>query len=208
MQNPASDVNRHVISRPLETPSLDLGRYVRTRHQTVRSTPVSSLWTPDGEHKIDRPTPGSEPPDAGAGAGPPDRQGSGTSAAQVEAEAAPADEAELDEIREQLLGAPVEVVVANHAYGLFELAALHLSSQPPNLEKARLAVDALGAMVEGAEYAASVSFPNTGLRPLVPIRLFSADFIREPFACLIGRDILQYWKITFDGPGRRVWIID
>jgi hypothetical protein len=69
----------------------------------------------------------------------------------VEAEAAPADEAELDEIREQLLGAPVEVVVANHAYGLFELAALHLSSQPPNLEKARLAVDALGAMVEGLE---------------------------------------------------------
>jgi hypothetical protein len=50
-----------------------------------------------------------------------------------------------------LLAAPAEVVVANHAYGLFELAALHLSSQPPNLEKARLAVDALGAMVEGLE---------------------------------------------------------
>jgi hypothetical protein len=48
-----------------------------------------------------------------------------------------------------LLDAPVEVVVANHAYGLFELAALHLSAQPPNLEKARLAVDALGSLVEG-----------------------------------------------------------
>ena len=155
MQNPASDVDRHVTSRPLETPSLDLAAYVRSRHQTVRSTPVSSLWTPDGEHKIDRPTPGSGPPDAGGGGGPPDRQGSGTSAAQAaaqaDAEADPVDQAELDEIREQLLGAPVEVVVANHAYGLFELAALHLSSQPPNLEKARLAVDALGAMVEGLE---------------------------------------------------------
>ena len=155
MQNPASDVDRHVTSRPLETLSLDLGGYMRSRHQTVRSTPVSSLWTPDGEHKIDRPTPGSEPPDAGAGAGPPDRQGSGRSAApsaaQLDAEAAPVDEAELDEVREQLLAAPAEVVVANHAYGLFELAALHLSSQPPNLEKARLAVDALGAMVEGLE---------------------------------------------------------
>ncbi len=39
--------------------------------------------------------------------------------------------------------------MANHAYGLFELAALHLSVQPPELDKARLAVDALGALVEG-----------------------------------------------------------
>jgi hypothetical protein len=69
-------------------------------------------------------------------------------------------------------------------------------------------IKTLGAMLEGAEYAASVSFPGTGLRPLVPIRLFSGDFIREPFACLIGRDILQYWKITFDGPGGRVCITD
>jgi hypothetical protein len=43
---------------------------------------------------------------------------------------------------------PAEVVVANHAYGLFELAAIHLSQQPPRLEEARLAVDALGALVE------------------------------------------------------------
>lgn len=39
--------------------------------------------------------------------------------------------------------------MANHAYGLFELAAIHLSQQPPNLEEARLAVDALGALVGG-----------------------------------------------------------
>jgi hypothetical protein len=67
----------------------------------------------------------------------------------------------------------------------------------------------LGATLEGAEYAASVSFPGTDLRPLVPIRLFSADFIREPYyACLIGRDILQFWKVTFDGPRRKVSITD
>jgi hypothetical protein len=50
----------------------------------------------------------------------------------------------------------------------------------------------LGATIEGAEYAASVSFPGTALRQLVPIRLFSGDFRREPFSCLIGRDILQF----------------
>ena len=39
--------------------------------------------------------------------------------------------------------------MANHAYGLFELAAIHLSQQPPSLEPARLAVDAMAALVEG-----------------------------------------------------------
>ncbi len=47
------------------------------------------------------------------------------------------------------MSTPAEVVVANHAYGLFELAAIHLSQQPPNLDEARLAVDALGAIVGG-----------------------------------------------------------
>jgi len=55
----------------------------------------------------------------------------------------------LEELRRQLAETPAEVVVANHAYGLFELAAIHLSQQPPSLEQARLAVDALGALLLG-----------------------------------------------------------
>ena len=53
------------------------------------------------------------------------------------------------ELQEQLARTPVELVIANHAFGLFELAALHLSLQPPQLPQARLAIDALGALVEG-----------------------------------------------------------
>jgi len=68
------------------------------------------------------------------------------------------DEEELDEeavaaqveaMRAELANAPVEVVVANHCYGLFELAAVYLSQQPPLLEQARLAIDALGCLVDG-----------------------------------------------------------
>jgi hypothetical protein len=55
----------------------------------------------------------------------------------------------MEQLRQQLLDAPAEGVIANHAFGLFELAALHLSAQPPNLEQARLAIDAFGALVEG-----------------------------------------------------------
>jgi hypothetical protein len=40
-------------------------------------------------------------------------------------------------------------VIANHAFGLFELAALHLSIQPPKLAEARTAIDACGFLVEG-----------------------------------------------------------
>ncbi len=43
------------------------------------------------------------------------------------------------------------MVVANHCYGLFELAAVYLSQQPPLLERAQLAIDALGCLVGGLE---------------------------------------------------------
>ena len=58
-------------------------------------------------------------------------------------------EARLAEVQRQLAETPAQVVVANHCIGLFQLAALHLSHQPPKLEDAQLAIDALGAVVEG-----------------------------------------------------------
>ena len=54
-------------------------------------------------------------------------------------------------MRAQLAGTPAEVVVANHCYGLFELAAIYLSQTPPILFGARLAIDALGALLDGVE---------------------------------------------------------
>jgi hypothetical protein len=65
------------------------------------------------------------------------------------------DEAELarqmEAMRAELVNSPVEVVVANHCYGLFELAAVYLSQQPAMLTQARLAIDALGSLVSGLE---------------------------------------------------------
>ena len=40
------------------------------------------------------------------------------------------------------------MVVVNHLMGLYELAAIHLSSVPPKLEDASLAIDALAALVD------------------------------------------------------------
>ena len=99
---------------------------------------MSSLWTPGGERPVGR---GEQAPPP-APPGPPG-----------EDELSPEEQAELAEqmaaVQQELLGAPVAVVVANHAVGLFQLAALHLNQRPPDLEEGRLAVDAMGALVEG-----------------------------------------------------------
>jgi hypothetical protein len=108
-----------------------------------------SLWTPSGEHRIpDEPRPTSATdgaPDAANPGGSPDPDGRERPGPGPEDTAA----AQFDELRRQLADAPAEIVVANHCYGLFELAAVYLSQQPPLMEPARLAIDALGYLVDG-----------------------------------------------------------
>src|SRR5450755_4822653 len=104
---------------------------------------MSSLWTLSGEHfpeKEDGATPPASPPPGGSG--PPDEA---DDAEPLSAEA----QAEIDAMRQQLANSPAEVVVANHCYGLFELAAVYLSQTPPMLFQARLAIDGLGALLNG-----------------------------------------------------------
>ena len=58
-------------------------------------------------------------------------------------------QAAIDESRRRLAEAPAELVVTNHAMGLYELAAIHLSASPPNLPAAALAIDAVACLVDG-----------------------------------------------------------
>lgn len=58
-------------------------------------------------------------------------------------------EAAMQEVRRRLAETPAEVVVVNHVMGLYELAAIHLSSEPPNFRSATLAIDAVACLVDG-----------------------------------------------------------
>ena len=58
-------------------------------------------------------------------------------------------ERELAAMQEEVASTPAAVVIANHAVGLFQLAAIHLNQRPPNLGEGRMAIDAMGALVEG-----------------------------------------------------------
>ena len=107
---------------------------------------MSSLWTPSGEH-----FPKEE---GGGGADPPPGRPGDTDVTPPSqdvplTEEQAAAQAEVDAMRAQLAHTPAEVVVANHCYGIFELAAIYLSQNPPQLFQARLAIDGLGALLDG-----------------------------------------------------------
>lgn len=71
----------------------------------------------------------------------------------------------------------------------------------------RVEISAIGAIHRCGEHAGSISFPNTGLRGFDSIRIISALFAKERYySCLIGRDILRNWIITFDGGAKLVTI--
>ena len=134
---------------------------------------MSTLWTPSGEHRIPRTPETAAPEDddphngqpRGTGGGPGRRPDAGTDqAAPANGRPASADRSrqptpeeiqgaqeEMEAVRQELLRAPVELVISNHAMGLWELAALHLSERPPHLPEAQMAIDALSALVEGLQ---------------------------------------------------------
>ena len=102
-----------------------------------------SLWTPGGEHPVDREP--AEDHDADEH----DAEDPLAGMTPEERERAMAMAAEMDDVRRQLASVPAAVVVANHLMGLYELGAIHLSTDPPNFREAQLAIDAMGSVVEG-----------------------------------------------------------
>lgn len=99
---------------------------------------MSGLWTPEGAR-----------PDPHGDAGPDDERAGGDVGAFDDDPAAAAEL--LAEARQRLAEVPAQVVVVNHAMGLYELAAIHLSGQPANLAEAALAIDAFACLVEGLD---------------------------------------------------------
>jgi hypothetical protein len=98
---------------------------------------MSSIWTPGGERPIRReaePAPAFE-----------DEAEGGGDVGDLTPEEM---QAQMAALQEQLASTPAGEVVANHCFGLFELAALHLSLAPPQLGEASVAIDALNALVE------------------------------------------------------------
>jgi hypothetical protein len=114
-----------------------------------------SLWTPGGEVPVNR---SSDPePSAGAGRGPdPITDGAtgmvdGPSLDDLSPEERAQAEAmiqEMAQVQQQIAATPAAQLVANHAMGFYELAAIKLSQDPPLFSEAQLAIDALSAVLD------------------------------------------------------------
>ena len=107
-----------------------------------------SLWTPDGERPIPPRSQAPTAPGPGTGA---EEPLDGPPLSPEDEERAREMAHELAEARARLLETDVATVVANHAAGIYELAAIHLTAEAPKLNEARLAIDALAALIEGLE---------------------------------------------------------
>jgi hypothetical protein len=79
--------------------------------------------------------------------GTPDADGLGPD--DVADDQAAAVEEAMANARARLSDVPAEVVVTNHVMGLYELGAIHLGSETPDLVSASLAIDSMAMLVEG-----------------------------------------------------------
>ncbi len=97
---------------------------------------MSTLWTPDGEYHVKQDTSSEQ------------NAPSQEMFSNISDQDTTNEEVDAAAMAAQIRDADPAVIIANHCYGLFELAAIHLSNQPPNLASASLAIDALSAIVE------------------------------------------------------------
>lgn len=114
-----------------------------------------SLWTPSGEHKVPRDTPDqseqSDQPDKGSGPPPTDPESGAPSLEDLTPEQREQVEEmakQVEAAQQRMLSMPSGAVVAQQVLPLYELAALYLSQEPPRLNDAQTAIDALAAVVE------------------------------------------------------------
>lgn len=109
---------------------------------------MSTLWTPYGEHEA---VPARDPGDAGAQTSHPAAETHAPATSSPDLGLPETEAAAIAEYRAQIAATPVIDVIANHAVGLWELAMLHLGADggATNLLEARLATDAMAALVEG-----------------------------------------------------------
>ncbi len=113
---------------------------------------MSSLWTPYGEQPVepDRPATTSAPTDQPPAGFAPSPEGFDGPGGEVNPE--DIDPEQMREMLARLAATPVEMIVAQFAVQLQEIAVLHLgltAERPESLQQAALAIDALASLVEG-----------------------------------------------------------
>jgi hypothetical protein len=69
-------------------------------------------------------------------------------------------------------------------------------------------INAAGHTADYPEYAAAISFPDSRLLPFDVLRIRACPLARAEMSCLIGRDILRFWELTYNGDSGVVAVRD
>ena len=69
-------------------------------------------------------------------------------------------------------------------------------------------ITAAGSTGKYPGYAAAISFPDQNLRGFDVVRIIACPLASAEMSCLIGRDILRFWELTYNGGSGEVTIRD
>lgn len=68
-------------------------------------------------------------------------------------------------------------------------------------------VRGVGGIMRAGVYVASLQFPRCGLRTIEVMEVSCCELPHILYHCLLGRDVLTRWKVTYDGPAG-TWFIE
>lgn len=60
-------------------------------------------------------------------------------------------------------------------------------------------ISTAGHITDRPEFAGAIQFPGQKLRGFDPISLVGCPLPEQDVACLLGRDVLERWNLTYDG---------
>jgi hypothetical protein len=60
-------------------------------------------------------------------------------------------------------------------------------------------ISSAGHITERPEYAGAIHFPDQELKGFDPLSLVACPLPEQNVACLLGRDVLERWNLTYDG---------
>ncbi|MGA7652662.1 MAG: hypothetical protein WBQ52_11055 [Terracidiphilus sp.] len=80
------------------------------------------------------------------------------------------------------------------------------TSRKLTMTNANVPVRGIGGRCLCDEYACSISFPDSDLPGIGTAKILARKFEEAGYSCLIGRDILRFWKLEFDARAGQVII--
>jgi gag-polyprotein putative aspartyl protease len=60
-------------------------------------------------------------------------------------------------------------------------------------------ISSAGHITDRPEFAGAIHFPNQSLKGFDPMSLVACPLPEQDVACLLGRDVLERWNLTYDG---------